>query len=313
MEIKNLLNKIGAKFYKYNDGEEEPEVIRICKIDEIKKIIKVTDNHSNKKQISLDSLENEYRQLSPDGIINISIVKNKNVSDVIVSLGRFIHNEHDSNLPYAVCRQLIFDVFGNYAAASKKEYDNRVYTGMSISQDTCPNNVNFKDVLLCDKLVENRSILVYRDDTLDDILDLVVTKKYDSVLRNLKELSKSTDLGTFNPGEIPYGFVESFKELLEVNNFMYDFRKAFHIIEIPHPVDEKSEGLSMANILYLENKIKANILETYLIKYTREIDLRTIKRDYMLVSSAAEDFKTIYLVAFDKAQRDYIPRSIVQG
>ena len=302
MDIKNLLNKIGAKFYKYNDGEEEPEVIRICKVDEIKKIIKVTDNHNGKRQISLDTLESEYRQLSPDGILNISIVKNRNVSDVIVSLGRFVYNEHDNNLPYAVCRQLICDVFGNYAAMSKKVYDfgNNVYTGMSISQDTCPVNVNFKDVLLCDKLVENKSFLVYRDDTLDDILELITTKKYDSILRNLKELSKSTDLGTFNPGDIPTGFCETFKELLVSNNFMYDFRKAFHIMEVPYHIDGTFDCLDEPNILYLENELKIGILETYMIKYTREIDLRTIVRDYMMISSAADDFKEIYIVAFDK-------------
>ena len=315
MEITSLLNKIGVKFYRYNEDQEEPEVIRIYKIDEIKKIIKVIDNNGEKKQIDFDRLINEYRQLSPDGIINISIVKNKNVSDVIVSLGRFVHNERDGNLPYAVCRQLIYDVFGNYASMSRKVYDfgNKVYSGMSISQETCPNNVKFQDVLLCDKLVENRSLLVYRDDTLDSILNLISTKKYDSVLRNIKELSKSTDLGTFNPGDIPVGFCDSFKELLESNHFMYDFRRAFHIIEVPHPIGETDDKLSFENVLYIENEIKANILNTYMIKYTREVNLKDIKRDYMLVSSASDGFKNLFIVAFDKFDGEYTPRTIVEG
>ena len=312
MEITSLLNKTGAKFYRYKEGQDEPEVIRIYKVDEVKKIIKIIDNKNEKRQVNFDRLINEYRQLSPDGIINISIVKNNTVSDVIVSLGRFVHNERDGNLPYAVCRQLIYDVFGNYASMSRKVYDfgNKVYSGMSISQETCPNNVKFQDVLLCDKLIENRSILVYRDDTLDDILGLISTKKYDSILRNIKELSKSTDLGTFNIGDIPVGFCNSFRELLESNNFMYDFRQAFHIIEVPHHIEETDDKLGIENILYIENEIKANILNTYMIKYTREIDLSEIKRDYMLVSSASDGFKNLYIVAFDKASGDYIPRSM---
>lgn len=311
MEITSLLNKTGAKFYTYNEGEDEPEVIRVCKVDEVKKIVKVIDVKGTKRQVNFDRLINEYRQLSPDGILNISIVKNKNVSDVIVSLGRYVYNEDDGSLPYAVCRQLIYDVFGNYASMSKKVYDygNKIYSGMSISQDTCPVNVSFKDVLSCDKLIENRSILVYRDDTLKDIFSIISTKKYDSILRNTKELSESTDLGTFNPGDIPVGFCSTLKELLESNNFMYDFRRAFHIMEVPYHIEESDIKLSYENVLYIENEIKANIMNTYMIKYTREIDLKDIKRDYMLVSSAADKFKDLYIVAFDKYRGEYVPRN----
>lgn len=305
MEITALLNKIGVKFYRYNDGEDYPEIIRICKVDEVKKTIQVLDSKFNKKKITLEDID-KYRQLNPDGIISISIVKNGNISDVIVSLGRFNNNEHDGNLPYAVCRQLIYDVFSNLA----RKTEGVVYAGMSISQETCPANINFKDSLLCDKLIDNRSLSVYLDDTLDDILRLISTKKYDSILRNLYELSKSTDLGTFEPGTIGLGFCSSFRELLEKNNFMYDFRRAFKIIDVPHPIVEEDEALSIQNVIYLENELKFNIMETYLIKYTKEIDLRTIKRNYMLVSSSAENNKSIYIVAFDKSDGVYVPRQV---
>lgn len=305
MDINNLSNKIGSKFYRFTSNSEEPEIIRIYKIDEIKKIAKIIDKNKEKKQIDFDELIDNYHQLSPDGIINISIVKNKSVSDVIVSLGRFVYNETDGNLPYAVCRQLIYDIFGNYASMSGRVYDtgNKVYSGMSISQDTCPTNVDFKNVLACDKLIENRSIMIYRDDSLDDILDLIQTKKYDSVLRNTRELSMSTDLGTFNPGDIPVGFCGSLKDLLVSNKFMYDFRKAFHITEVPYHINSDDQELSIENISYIENELKIKIINTYMIKYTREINLNDIKRNYLLVTSASDNFKDLYIVAFDAIKR----------
>ena len=82
-------------------------------------------------------------------------------------------------------------------------------------------------------------------------------------------------------------------------------------MEIPFTIDEDSEGLSLENIIYMENEIKANIMETYLIRYTREIDLRTIKRDYKLVTSSSDKYDKVYIVGYDKSDNAYVPRQVI--
>ena len=305
MDICNYIKRIGCKLYKYVEGMDEPEILRIYKVDEVKKVIQLFNKDRKKVTKTLEELESEYRQLAPDGVVNVSIVKNNTVSDVVVTLGRLIGPVQDNDYPYAVCRQLIYDVFTNYANSAD---ENTVYAGMSISKDTCPAEVEFKDVLVCDKLVESRAVYVYLDDTLDDLLAIIPSKKYDAVLRNIELLSKSTDLGTFEPGVRALGFAKSFRELLVSNKFMYDFRRAFGIFDVPYEISEEYESLYEPNIIFIEKQLHVNILETYLVRYTRELDLGSIKRDYMLVSSDKEDNKKIYIVAFDKAIGDYVPR-----
>ena len=152
----------------------------------------------------------------------------------------------------------------------------------------------------------NNPIVVYIEDTLEDILCLFKHKKFDNTLRLLKDRS----LERFT-NSIVMGYSETLKELLESNNFMFDFRKCFNIVEVPHPINPDFEGLSIENILYLENEYQFNILETYLIPYSRDIDFSEIKRNYMIVASAADKYSKLYVVGYDKAGGDYVPRKLV--
>lgn len=288
----------GSKFFRYIDGEDHPEVIRITKVDEPMNNVKYITDDKIKMSMKLDKLLFEYKLLSPDGIINICLASVEDKIDVIVTFKNLKNNIDDR--PDVVCRQLIYDFFTN----NMKKSDNVNYVGVSVSRDTCPSNINFDDVFLCNGIKDNIFIAVYLEDQIDGILSLFNHKKYDYALKMLSNNPPYAD------GRITLGFNPSLEELLKNNNFMYDFRKSYGIMELPFAIDPDKDGLSMQNILFMENELKVNIMETYVIKYSREINTREFNRRWLLAASAQDQFKNIYIVGYDISDGQYVKRSI---
>lgn len=277
----------GSKFYRYIDGCTQPEIIRVSNIDYQKGIIKYFDADGNKCKCSYHTLTKEYKMLAPDGAISFSIVSVNNSKDVIVALKAFAKNEEDfvkdNNLPYAVCRQMVMDVF-----SANVDTENLIL-GVSMSQDTCPANVDFNLMFACTGLEYTRMVAVYLDDTLDAILNLFDNSMFDKVLN---------ELSSNNPEA--RGMCTSLANLLTENNFMYDFRKCFKIMELPFAINLETEGLSPENIDYLSKELKVDILETYVVEYSRTIDTSKFKRDFILATCAQESFSKVYIVGYDK-------------
>lgn len=293
----------GTKYFRYEADQDEPEIIRVRSFDEVSKEVKYFDKDGNKKTMTLDNLKSCYKMLKPDGLLNATIVKVGIGSDVITSVVSY--DDRTAELPFAVCRQCIYDIFTNMTSRM-----NKTILGLSINRESCPSNINFKDVFMCEGVKETTTIMVYLDDVLDDIFKFLNVKKYDTVLRTTAEQIRANYM-IFQDS----GLCETYRDLLEINHFMYDFRKCFGIIELPYEIGEKDEyndHLAFNNVVFLEDLIKKNIMATYVVKYTREIDLRTIKRDYILASSAMEDHKNIYIIGYDTSDNEYIPQVQLQ-
>jgi len=290
----------GSKFFKFNDNQEL-EIIRVVNIDK-KDRVKYKQADGTNKSMSSEYLTSNYHMLKPDGLFMLSIVKNSEVSDTIVALKSFKKEPKRPDLPFAVCRQGIYDFFTNI---TNNNPDKIIHVGVSVNQDTCPANLDFQLVLTCTALKSAQPIAVYLDDTLEDILSLFSNVKYDN---SIKEMSSAL-VGQFKDKEV-CGICSSLKELLITNNFMYDFRKCFDITEVPFSVNAEDECLSMENILFLENELKVNIMETYIVEYSREIDLSKINRKYLLISSAQDNFNKVYICGYDAADGKYLPRSM---
>ena len=289
----------GSKYYRYLDDQSEPEVIRIYNVIPEKNIVKYYDAEGNKHNIDADELMDKYRKLKPDGVLSLACVRVDNYNDVIIALG--IRDKGDTKLPYVVCRQCVYDFFTNNA----RKTDDIIYVGISVSQETCPANIDFGLMLSCDELKFRSWYNVYLDDTIDDIIRIVRTKRYDDALRTLANVAPMVN------NTKTTGYQNTVRDLMQNNNFMYDFHKAFGIYEVPSHIDPNTEGLDMVNILYLENELKVNIMETYVLPYTREIDMRSIKRKYILVTSAADNFDKVYIVGYDVPDGEYVPRGAV--
>lgn len=291
----------GDKFYRYLDNIEEPEVVRIYSMPSKKSksdSVMYFDKDGNKKRMSLGYLLDNYKMLRPDGLMIFSIVKVGTGVDVIVALQSIADA---SKGPYAICRQSIYDHFSNIS----NNNEDICYVGMSISRDTCPSNVKFDECMICSGLEFSKPIGIYLDDTLDGILKLFSNTRFDKAMLECEKHVLASSKKVF------LGLNKTLKGLLESNQFMSDFRRCFKITEVPFHIDEESEILSTENLLFLENELKVNIMETYVVKYTKEIDLRSIKRDYILVSSAQDQFDAVYLVGYDTTDGEYVPRMAI--
>lgn len=282
----------GSKFYRYLDGQDHPEIIRLLNVNYDKGIIKYLDSNGEKKKDSYKFITENFKMLAPDGLINFSHVSMpEGNEDVIVALKAFPKTDKEwenmSNLPYSICRQMVADVF-----ASSFNPDDPIF-GVSISQDSCPANVDFNLMLACTGLNYTRMVAVYLDDTLDKILSLFDNRIFDKVFETV-----------INPRwQDTKGVCKSLEELLRTNNFMYDFRKCFNIKEVPFVITEsdiESEQLDDLNTSFLANELKTNISETYLIRYARDIDFSKFKRKYVLVSSADNGFSEVFIVGYDE-------------
>ena len=284
----NLL--LGAKFYAY-DEDDNIEIFRVCKYCSSEEVQVYSENNRNEKfKISILELQQRYVQLNPHAIINFCIAKvGDNLDDVIVTMHKMSDLTSNEPTPYCVCRQNITDLFANQIIT------NKMYVGCSMSLDTCPPDVDYRMMIACNGIKKRVSVCIYMDDTLDDILSMIQTKDFDNALASLfadyvkyevktkPHLSAMKDrimkLDTYD------GYCKTLRLLLELNNFIYDYYSAFHIIPITEEVkyNEENGALDQNIVDIISDIFQVNITSTLCIPYWYDIDLGEIDNDYTLI------------------------------
>lgn len=284
--------QLGAKLFQYKE-DGTPEVIRLLEIDNAKGMYKCyRERNGSVFNIKQSEVQSNWNLLTPDGIFGfMRVITTEYMPDVVVTFAR-TGTDTDSNLPYIICRQNVYDFFGNIG---RNPATDDILVGISVTQDTIPAGINFKDLLKAKEIIDYEFCYGYLDDNLSDIFKFITTRRYDN---HLRQLWSGYDHST-PEGHQFIGYSRDLKEMLEVNNFMRDFRSAFGILFLPGPVVEENEGLSEANKAYLGQLLNKTITETYLIRYTKEIDTRSIRRNWVLVSSLAENLEKVYIVGYD--------------
>ena len=281
---------IGTKFYRYND-KDEVEYFRIIGYQN-SEIVQLRDEQTNEVQkISLKDLKSRFIADSYSALILFThVAKRRRKEDVLVTLYR---REEElipkKQLPYCACRQGITDIHANQLSNGK------TYYGACVSVDTIPEGVPFDIMVSCDYVYDKDTQIVatYNDDTLDTILSMIKTKLYDNVL-NMLFLEHAQYLST-TMGKIFYnnvikaenceGYCRTLKSLLSYNNFMYDFHRGFNIFPMDFDLsgfDEKKLPENYTEIL--RRLLCKNIDKALVIKYSYDIDLKAIQRNYILVS-----------------------------
>lgn len=254
------------------------------------------DEKGKKLKITEEEMK-QYTKLKPDGYVTFSIVNlDNNIKDVIVAVHRQKDVEQNIQIPYAVCRQSIMDVFSNQVRNSYI-----TYIGVSVNIENIPEGVDYRMVLACNSVEYATMISVYLDDTLDEILSLLnKQEKFDMILNHLANNIKQ---------ERVFGYCKSLKQLLIENNFMYDFLRSFNIHQVDFTtIINNGYTLNPEQRVYLEDLLKIEMFETYVVKYTKEIDLNKIKRNHVLISDKNND---IYIIAYDKGE--YLNRTYRDG
>ena len=284
---------LGDKFYKYNEENDNIEIIRIKKIKN-ENLFSYEVNGQSKK-ITRDELINNYTRLKPDGILAFTVVNLENkLKDVIVSLYRTKDLEEGILIPYCACRQNIFDMFTNQVQKGKT-----MYVGVSVSQETMPDDTPFEIVLACNGIDYINQVSIYLDDTLEDILSYVNKSKFDETLSTIYNNVTNNDIK---------GYCTSLKQLLEENDFMYDFLRGYNIIRVNFAIDKDTSELDPFRREYIEGIIKEEMFKTYVVKYNKEIDLKKIKRSHLIIS---DKNKEIFIIAYDKGE--YINREYARN
>lgn len=286
---------LGDKFYRYIEETDKVEIIRICKIKNENSFTYITDN-GTKCNITKTELLNDYTRLKADATLAFTIVNLQgDMKDVIVAMYKTKDLEDGNNLPYAVCRQNIFDLFTNQVQKGKT-----MYFGVSVSVDTIPEDIPFEMTLACNGIAYDNKVSVYIDDTLETILSFVNTSKFDAVLNNLYT--------KINKNEIK-GYCNSLKQLLVENDFIYDFLRAFDIHRVDFELEtQENDELDVNQRIIIEEMLKVEMFRTYVLEYSKEVNLKEIKRSYILVS---DKNKKLYIVGYDKGE--YINRAYAQN
>lgn len=281
---------IGEKYYSYSD-ENELNIFRVTKIYKDK----ITGVLNDKETITITDLS-DYTLLKPAGYINFSVVelgdKNEDVITILYKNDQEI-SEKTALKPYAVCRQAVADVFANQILR-----DDLVFmVGTSVNVDNCPTNTNFKMLLACDKLKYYKMVACYIDDTIDHIINLANSSKFDETLKRLYNKAPQI-VKQMNIGLPVYGFCKDLRELLNKNNFEYDFNYAFGIHKVDFQIKYSSETLQIipSQVEQIEKIIERQVFNTYVVKYDYSINLKMIKRNHVLISDINHD---IYIVAYD--------------
>ena len=294
---------VGLKLYRYDEEEDEIIVYRILHYKETQKTYKVYNLNTDKIEVfNEDEIydANKFVVLNPDGFLTFSIVemnKTNNVKDVMVCLHR--RNETKDQLPYAVCRQCMQDIFIEQTILKNT---NLTTVGCSVSRESLPTGADFSATLVYEKLKWMVISAVYLDDSLDSIAKYIFPginiKKFNNVLLRTHEWAKINMPTT-------RGFNDTVYDLLKENRFINDFRTAFDTLILDFNIDKdlsSSTGYQM--FLYKDQldtfkKQLANnkITMTYIMPYNKQIDLDDIQRNYVLAQS--KDTNDIFVIGYD--------------
>ena len=284
---------VGDRFYK-EFSDDDKEDFRIVKIKN-ENTFRIKYTNGELDTITRDVIEKEYVRLIPDGLIAMNIVNvgkvrpedKEELKDVIVAIYKTEDLDNGVNLPFAVCRQSIEDLFTKQINTNPYVQ----YAGMSMNQNNVPAGCDFIMILACNSIAYSVCCSVYLDDTLEDILGLINTKKFDDVLSSM--------YAKIAPNV--FGYYPTVKELLVNNDFMFDFRQAFNIEKVyfTMKVNEEDYSMDLEQLKVLENIVHFIMEEPYVIPFSRDINLDDIKRSYLLVSDEKDN---IYIVIYDKGE-----------
>lgn len=305
---------LGMKYFKYDD-DDDLRVYKLIKTDPI--VLREIGYEEKTIGFNKESdLTDSYIRLNPDALIIFNMVRIRDLKDVIVTVYRNTEIRNSDTVPYSICRQNITDFFANSLDPDMG------CCGVNVTKETVPQGVRIEQLTACDGIESTDTIAYYMGDSLKDILGFLSKNRiheYDDILYNLfmdhvEYASKSKGgkiyISYASKKQCVDGYCKTLKDLLELNNFMFDLMRGFNIypMDIDLTNSEKAGYLSIDEIEILEKLICKNInrnADTQLIiKYDKDIDLEKIIGDYLLIYDITN---TLYVVTFSTYGKYHIP------
>lgn len=284
----------GCAIYRY-DMDNKLEKYHIEKYNDSNDSFRVRDLNNETKYIKSDDILNVFILLNPDAIITFNIVKLQQGKDVMVC---FHPIKEVSSIPYVVCRQSIIDVFSDMAYKMSNHYkftmEEATFVGMSISQESCPADIDFNIVLGCESIEYTFKVAYYLGDSLDTILSYLFNKKkFNNVLANI--ILNGMQNYRYNVS----GYCNNINELLYQTKFMADIQKYFKIKIFPYELKEEiiHNYVDNSRLQIFESMIGKHVNTMYIAEYNKTIDLDSLKREYVLGQSM--NSSKLYIVGYD--------------
>lgn len=260
----------GTKFYKFIG--DNLIMIRLIRVKNENTFV-VYANGSTRCTMDKDEFSS-YRKLNPDGYVGYCIADLEDgIQDVIVTFHRRIDLSTKKQLPFAVCRMNVYDVFSNTLNRDKDV----MYIGCSVSQESCPSDIEYPIMLACNGIHNMSLTACYIEDTLDDMLKFVNASVYDGVLYTLWSGYDRTKT---------MGVCKDLKELLVSNGFINDVYRGFKELKVGFKYIPELAGELIHSV---EDIVKHQMLDPVWIKFDRDIDLKAIKDEYIIIRDSGND------------------------
>ena len=94
------------------------------------------------------------------------------------------------------------------------------------------------------------------------------------------------------------GLNDTLRDLLVDLQFMYDFRSCFDVFVLDDAFEKNATCLSDRQLEQVKKYYHINNIKcTYVIPYNKEI--KDVVKKYFLATSSDDDYKKIYIVAYD--------------
>lgn len=302
----NINTMLGKKFFK-SISDDDFETIRITRILGPDKVKISSDKGEDRKVLFSELIEN-YTGITPTAILTFSIVKVKENDDVIVTMTRKADINIGESAPCVICRQSVTDFF--YSIISNSVDHTQV--GVSASTRTCPPNIEYANLLLCDSIELTDIVNMYYDDTIDSILKCVRVVRFDDVLRSLYDKHvKHIGLPILSTKNYHEGWTTKLELLLKSNNFWIDVDQAFgitdvdfdienHIITKKDAKDQEYYSLDNEVLAFLCSTFQLNMVDSIVIEYDYDIDF-------------SEYHNQSYVLIRDKKEKLYLVVYLIQG
>ena len=310
MRIENML---GYKIFK--ETEDDLIIYRIIKV-------KTYPNGGSPATVTVKNLDtdeikivrvdelSDYTPLTPDAYLTFNTVHlnegGKILNDVVITASKILNLKVGDTVPYAICRQSCTDIFYNIMCNS----ENDMIVGISINQDDCPTNFDFREFLACDGVDKSQYVNYYRMDTLEDVMPMIKLHGLNQVMeKNYMEHVKASKNTAAAFKKEDRGWCKDVETLMKENNFQSDvdqmlgitavsFDMKDYIIKKPLPGKPEEEYESVTDELrdWFKKLHRININNINIVKFDYDIDIVDFKNSrYFLIR---DNTKTLYLLVY---------------
>lgn len=303
---------LGYRFYKQL-SDDEFEILRVVDLNQKDKTRCTAMDESGKNhKIGQEDLKG-YTPLEPYGVVTFNLLKLNNKEgeradkDVMVTAHKLIDLKLglNNNTPFIICRQSVNDFYYDYISHNPTE--TRMY-GFSVSQDTCPTNINMNTLTACSEVLESIMIFVYKDDTVESMITCIPSYIKYNIDKCLKQLhDEYCDSINATPivkaGKVIHGWCSDLETLMNTNNFMVDFNQMCEITGFDVDLldwmvlgDDGLYSFNEAARLFFCTVFKVNAVDTKIVKFDYSVNMANFKHDkYTMIRDAKNN---IWIVVY---------------